>query len=144
MYDINNQRTNFPEQSIPNYSLIMIDDDRCFRQGLITFLTNDHQQKWSLSLAAEAENYSQAIELVNHYQPDLILLDLCLGENKQDGIQTLATLKQNHCRGKILVLSAQRKPQFIFEVMQLGACGYVVKDCLNPQLLEAITTNRSR
>ena len=144
MYGINSVQQDFlTKQSNKIYALLIVDDDLFFRQGLITLLNFYNQNKihqLSLSVVGEAENSEQAIALTQDKDPDLILLDLCLGENKKNGIDILIELKKMHCQAKTLVLSAQHRDKFIFQAMQAGASGYVVKDNLASQLLEAINT----
>ncbi len=141
MYGITNLPNSFSTKSTVDYSLLIVDDDSYFRRGLTTLL-NFHNQSRSQKflVVGEAENSDQALQLTHNKNPDLILLDLSLGDKKKDGITTLIELKKISPKVKVLVLSAHRHDKFIFQAMQAGACGYVVKDTLTSQLLEAIDT----
>ncbi len=118
-------------------SVIIVDDDDRFRQGLVTFLSFV-SVNGSIEVVGEATNVDRSIELATQHQPDLILLDLELAHS--DGITALIALKQISYRGKILVLSGHQEDEWIFRAMQAGASGYVFKSRVATQLAIAINT----
>ena len=141
MYGITNQLNSPQTQAIKNYSILAVDDDPHFRRGLITLLNFHNQSReQKLSIIGEADNGDQALKLTRSENPDLILLDLSLGENNKDGIETLIEIKKIAPLTKVLILSAHRQDKFIFRSMVAGACGYIIKDNLASQLFEAINT----
>ncbi|GAA6614577.1 response regulator [Scytonema sp. NUACC26] len=120
-------------------SVLLVDDDLRFRQGLHTFLDfHSNSGQLPIEVVAEAESTEQAISLAVQKQPDLILLDLELATG--DGITTLIRLREKSFVGKVLVLSAHQEDDFIFRAMQAGSVGYVFKNHVTTQLYEAITT----
>jgi DNA-binding NarL/FixJ family response regulator len=116
-------------------SVLIVDDDDRFRQGLVAFLSF-LSSNGSIEVVGEATNVDRALKLTIQKQPDLILLDLELVES--DGITALIQLKEIAYHGKILVLSGHQEDKWIFRAMQSGASGYVFKSRVATQLGEAI------
>lgn len=116
-------------------SVLIVDDDDRFRQGLVSFLSF-LSSNGSIEVVGEATNVDRALKLTIQKQPDLILLDLELVES--DGITALIQLKEIAYHGKILVLSGHQEDEWIFRAMQSGASGYVFKSRVATQLGEAI------
>lgn len=124
-----------PEAQI---SVLLVDDDARFRQGLHTLLDfYSANNNLSLTVVGEAASAEQAIQLVQEQNPMLILLDMELANG--DGIDALTGINALHHRAKVLVLSGHRENEWIFRAMRAGANGYVVKDDLVMQLGTAIT-----
>lgn len=92
------------------------------------------------NIVGEAASWEQAISLITKHQPDLILLDMDLSPKPDEGITLLMKLRRLLCSVKVLVLSAHREDKIIFQAMQAGACGYMLKEHLLSQLHAAITT----
>ena len=144
MYGINSRVDISYSQSLATYSLLIVDDDSCFRKGLVSFLTYqdnyEASKKISLSVVAEADNKDLALTLNERSKPDLIILDLDLGKEQPNGISIIKQLKQQDHQPPILMLSASRQDKGIFRAMSAGASGYVIKEQITSQLLEAIVT----
>ncbi len=120
-------------------SVLLVDDEERFRQGLRTFL-NFYSVNYCLpvEVVGEATSVEQVLKLTTQNRPDLILLDLELVGG--DGITALQRLKEISYTGKVLVLSAHQEDEWIFRSMQAGASGYVYKKRLASRLCEAIDT----
>lgn len=127
----------------PVISILLVDDEQRFRQGLRTLLDfyNDRGEL-SFKIIGEAATVEQMLSVTQKQQPTLILLDLELSENKAEnnGIDGLLGLQELAYSGKVLVLSSHQDDSWIFRAMQGGAMGYVFKDCLAAQLYNAIAT----
>lgn len=125
--------------TIQQTSVLLVDDDARFRQGLQTLLqfynsTNDQR----FTVVGEAASSQQAVQLAMEQHPMLILLDMELATG--DGIAALMELSKLELRSRILVLSGHQEDEWVFRAMRAGANGYVVKDDLATQLFQAIET----
>ncbi len=136
------RETQTPAQKSSSFaSLLLVDDDRRFIQGLRFFLNfYKTQNGQNLIILGEAEREDQVLQIVNQYRPDLILLDLELKPRNKVGLDILKKLKGISHSSKVLVLSAHQEDEIVFQAMQAGASGYVCKDNVAEQLLPAITT----
>lgn len=119
-------------------SILLVDDEERFRQGLRTLLNFYSTSALPISVIGEADCVEQVVKLVIQKNPDLILLDLELVNS--DGMTAMERLKDISYSGKVLVLSAHQEDQWIFQAMQKGAAGYVFKSRVANQLCDAINT----
>jgi DNA-binding NarL/FixJ family response regulator len=119
-------------------SVLLVDDDARFRQGLHTLLEfYSANSSTQLVVVGEAVSSEQALQLVEEQNPALILLDMELANGT--GLEVLEQLAELSHRAKVLVLSGHREDEWVFRAMRSGANGYVVKDDLVTQLGAAIT-----
>jgi DNA-binding NarL/FixJ family response regulator len=119
-------------------SVLLVDDDVRFRQGIQTLLNFYRSDGLNLQVVGEAATAEQALQLVQEQHPMLVLLDMELAAG--DGIDALTGISQMPYRGKVLVLSGHREEEWVFRAMRSGAHGYVVKEDLMTQLGDAIAT----
>ena len=120
-------------------TILLVDDQAAFREGLQDLLdfynaTGGDQ----FQVVGRAASVEQALKLSVEQNPALILLDLGLGQS--DGIAFLNSHSAGTQSGKVLVLSGQDEDEWIFNAMQAGARGFVLKQNLSTQLCHAIKT----
>ena len=119
-------------------SILLVDNDRQFRNGIRTFLNFSQIQDRAIKTIGEANYPALALSLTKQHSPDLILIDIKLAEG--DGLSFLQQLRDSNASSKTLVLSDYQEDYWIYHAMQLGANGYVFKSQGSQQLLEAIAT----
>jgi DNA-binding NarL/FixJ family response regulator len=125
--------------SIAPVSILLVDDQQPFRQGLRTLLDfYSINSSTNFTIVGEAASADQAFNLAIEQHPTLTLLDLELAHG--DGIEVLNRLANMSYAGKVLVLSSHHQDEWVFRAMQAGARGYVCKNRLATQLHEAIAT----
>jgi DNA-binding NarL/FixJ family response regulator len=124
--------------AIQTLSILLVDDEQRFRQGLRTLLNFYNSLTLHYEIVGEAASIDQALALAAEQRPALILLDLELARG--DGVTLLTQLREANFAGKVLVLSAHQEDDWVFRAMQAGASGYVFKTHLAQQLSEAIAT----
>ena len=120
-------------------SVILVDDDSDFRQGIRTllgFYSTSGRRRFQV--VGEADSAGQALHQVNQQGVDLILLDLELVES--DGLSFLSALRSSKPCTKVLVLSGHQEDDWVFRVMQLGAHGYLFKSSFTDHLVNAVNT----
>jgi two-component system response regulator NreC len=89
-----------------------------------------------LVIVGEAADGLQALQAVDAFQPDIILMDITLPDIS--GIEVTRRLRQVECPSKIIALTIHEDEQFFFEMLQAGASGYVPKRAAPEDLLYAI------
>jgi two-component system, NarL family, response regulator len=112
--------------------ILLVEDDELFRLGLRVRL----QQEPDLEIVAEADDGETAIELVETYPIDLVLLDI--GLPGIGGIETCCQLKQRYPNLPILVLTSHSQPALITRLVAAGAQGYCVKGVAPEKLILAL------
>jgi two-component system nitrate/nitrite response regulator NarL len=110
----------------------LVDDHAIVRSGL-RLLIESHLG-WTV--VAEAGSALDAIAAAAREQPDIILLDLCLGED--DGLDCLQRLRQAAPHARVLILTALSDPEVHAQAARLGAAGILGKDNPADSLLNAI------
>ncbi len=124
--------------SAPLVSIVLVDDRADFRQGLQTLL-DFYNSTGSLKfkVVGHAASVEQAVQVIQEQSPNLVLLDLELGQGS--GLDVLEHLRSSSIPANVLVLSGHQEDDQVYRAMQAGARGYVFKDHLSVQLLMAIT-----
>lgn len=121
--------------SQPNKRKILIVDDHPFlREGLAQFINKQSD----LMCCGEAESEAHAHTAIETYKPDLVLLDLRLGNN--DGLEFIKVLKAIHPDLRILILSQHDESIYAERALAAGANGYIMKQEATNEVLCAIRT----
>jgi len=111
---------------------MIVDDHAIVREGLSMLLGEEAD----MEVVGEARDGADAIIQAGVHQPDVILMDLVMPE--MDGIAATARIRQQYPQCQILVLTSFAEDQRVPDAIQAGAIGYLLKDVLKPNLLQAI------
>ena len=87
---------------------------------------------------AEASNGKEALQLFQQHMPDITLMDLRLPGI--DGIDAMTAILAQFPDAKIIVLTSFSGDAQVSRALKAGARGYLLKDSLRKELLEAIRT----
>jgi DNA-binding NarL/FixJ family response regulator len=121
-----------PQNSpIPTTRILLIDDHAVVRAGLRLLLESEPGMK----VVGEASNREESLALAASEQPDMILLDLQLGDD--NGLDFLPDLLNVASGTRVIVLTALTDPLVHRSVMSLGAMGIVLKEHASAALLKA-------
>jgi DNA-binding NarL/FixJ family response regulator len=115
-----------------NLTVLIADDHPLFRKGmksLLVVLPN-------IQLVGEANSGSEAIQLAEQLQPDLILMDLRMPEG--GGLEAIRQIVQTSPHIRILVVTMSEDDDSVFAAMRAGARGYVLKDMDDDEITRAI------
>ena len=118
--------------SKPKISLMLVDDQQLFREGVKSLL-NSHQE---VEVVAEAADGQKALELAAREAPDVILLDLKMPG--MDGMECCRRLKAQSPSARIVILTVSRELASIVEAMKSGASGYLTKDTPSEKVVETV------
>ena len=117
---------------MPNTRVLLVENHLALRQGLTALFSGESD----IEIVGVAENGRQALRRVAALCPDLVLVDLSMpGLN---GIQTTRQIRQLYPQVKVVVLSLHSDEEYIFQALQAGAAGYVLKQSGATELLAAI------
>lgn len=112
--------------------VVLADDHVRMRAGIRKLLETSED----IVVIGEAEDGVKALELVNEYHPDVLILDIEMP--KMDGIQTAWELKQAGIEVPILALSAYNEREYIRGILNNGVAGYLTKDEAPDYLAQAV------
>jgi two-component system response regulator NreC len=116
--------------------ILLADDHTLVRQGIRRIL----QSQPDLRVVAEAGSGTEAIELALEHQPDLIVLDV--GMKGLNGLEALSQLRRLLPAVSVLILSMHADERYVVRAVREGARGYVLKDCVEQELIEAVAAVR--
>jgi two-component system, NarL family, response regulator LiaR len=114
--------------------LILVDDHAILREGLRAFL----RYHPDIQVVGEAENGADAIELVRQLHPDVVLMDIAMPE--VNGIEAARSIRASYPETYILILSQYDDKQYVLPLVQAGVSGYILKNALGDDLVQAIRT----
>jgi DNA-binding NarL/FixJ family response regulator len=114
------------------HKIVIAEDHTILREGLRALLSSDPD----CTVVGEAEDGREAVQCVEQLGPDLILMDLSMP--KMNGIEAIREIKKRSPETRILALTVHKTEEFILEVLQAGADGYLLKDASSVELMMAI------
>lgn len=112
--------------------IVIADDHTIVRSGVISLLSLNPD----FEVVGEAENGREAIELVRSQQPDVVLMDI--GMPVLNGLEATRRIKKEFPHVKVLVLSGYDNDEYILQMIQSGANGYILKNSFLDDLYSAI------
>jgi DNA-binding NarL/FixJ family response regulator len=114
--------------------LVMADDHEIFRDGFQLIVGKAD----NISLIAQAANGKQLVELVERYQPDVVVTDIRMP--LMDGIEATRNICQKWPYIGVIGLSMHDEDDLILEMLEAGAKGYLLKNADKGEVIEAIQT----
>jgi len=116
----------------PPIRIMIVDDHAVIRTGLRMLIEQDQ----TMTVVAMAGNPSEALALAEQEKPDIIVLDLMLGE--EDGLDFLPEVCKVSANSKVLILTGVQTPESHRTAIRRGAMGIVLKQQAADLLLKAI------
>ncbi len=111
--------------------VVVADDHAMVRDGLRRSLGFS-----GLEVVGEACDGLEAVSLVRKYSPDILLLDLSMPSHP--GLEALQQLHEENNPVRIIILTADIKPQELATAIELGARGLVMKASATEVLVKSI------
>lgn len=112
--------------------IVLADDHPVVREGVATVLSKDPH----LRVVAEAPNAEQALIEVARHRPDVLVIDVRLGE--LDGIEACARVTEQFPRVKTLVLTRFAHQSVMMRAFDAGAKGFLIKESEPEALRSAV------
>ncbi len=112
--------------------VVIADDHAIMRVGIRNILSRSKE----ISVVGEASNGTEAIQLINELNPDVLVLDMEMPV--MDGVEVARRLRSDQSPVNILVLSAYDDRQYILEMLNMGAAGYLIKDEAPEVIVDAV------
>lgn len=112
--------------------VLIVDDHLIFRMGLKTLLSAEPD----IEVAGEAATVNQAIEKFRELRPDVVVLDLRMpGGGGMAALSAICAADEN---ARVLMLSSFGCEEEVYQALNAGALGYVLKDVGREELVRAV------
>ena len=112
--------------------VLVVDDDHLMRVGLIEILGADS----TISVVGHADSGTRAVELARLTLPDVVLMDVRMPDG--DGITATRAITSAHAGTRVIVLTTFDHDAYVFDALEAGASGFLLKRARPEELLEAI------
>ena len=112
--------------------VLIADDHRLFAEALEAILVTDER----ITVVAHAGDGREAVRLARDLRPDVVLMDISMPV--MDGIEAARTIKADQADACILMLTGSNSRADVDRARQAGAAGYVTKDRIAAELIDAI------
>jgi DNA-binding NarL/FixJ family response regulator len=126
--------TNVP----PPVRVLIADDHHLFVEALEAILATDER----IEVVGRARDGLEAVDLWTSLRPDVTLMDISMPT--MDGFQATARIREQDGRACVLVLTGSNARADVDRARQVGAAGYVTKDRIAAELVDAIHELGSR
>ena len=112
--------------------VLLVDDHTILREGVRALLADEPQ----IVVVGEAGDGRAALDKVEAVHPDVVLMDMVMPT--MNGLDATRELKARHPEIKVLILSMYDDEEYVQQVIQAGASGYVLKGVAGSELVQAI------
>jgi DNA-binding NarL/FixJ family response regulator len=112
--------------------VFLADDHAIFRDGLRAIL----QREPGIEIAGEAGDGHEALREIERTRPDVVVMDIAMPN--LNGLEVTRRLQKLVPRPRVLVLSMYDDADFVQQLLDAGASGYVLKGSASSELLRAL------
>ncbi len=116
------------------HRVFLADDHALFREGVKALLAEEPD----IAVAGEAGTAKETLQRIKNEPWDVLLLDISLPDGS--GIDLLRQIRPHKPELPILILSMHPEEQFAVSLLRAGANGYITKDAIPQQVVQAIRT----
>jgi DNA-binding NarL/FixJ family response regulator len=111
--------------------IVLADDHVLVRQGLKSLLERENFQ-----VMGEASDGQEAVKLIETHHPDIAIMDISMPI--LNGIDAARGLSRSAPKTKVILLTQHEEEQYIHEALEAGVKGYVLKNQVANDLIQAI------
>jgi RNA polymerase sigma factor (sigma-70 family) len=112
--------------------IVVAEDQHIVRQGVCKLL----EDLGDIQVIGEADNGLDAIRLVQELHPNVLVLDISMPGG--DGLEALKQMENLNPKPKVVILSIHADPALVEQALDYGALGYVLKQSVSEELLDAV------
>jgi DNA-binding NarL/FixJ family response regulator len=113
-------------------TVLLADDHTVVRQGLRALLEAEED----ITVVGEAENGRQAVQMVKRLQPDVVVVDIAMPQ--LNGLEATRQISRDNPKSHVLILSSYSDDEYVQQLTDAGASGYLVKQTAANDLVAAI------
>ena len=115
-----------------NIRILLVDDHAIIREGLRSLL----EKQSDMEVVADTDDGRKAFDLVRELLPEIIIMDITM--RGLNGIEATRRIMTEFPTIKVIALSIHSKRRYVADMLSAGASGYILKECLFDELVQAI------
>jgi DNA-binding NarL/FixJ family response regulator len=119
-----------------HYNIILAEDHVLMREGLKRLIQEDPE----LKVVNEAGDGVELLEILEDFTPDMVIIDINMPRLR--GLEATKIVKELYPEIKILILTMNKSKELLYQAMNYGANGYLLKEDANVILHSAIKNIR--
>jgi NarL family two-component system response regulator LiaR len=112
--------------------ILICDDQAIVREGLEMMLKLEKD----IEVVGIAGDGAAAVEIAGQKKPDMVLMDLKMPV--MNGVEATRQIRTKYPEIKVLVLTTYADDEWVFDAIQAGASGYLLKDTPRDEVIKAI------
>src|SRR5579872_1742246 len=112
--------------------VLCVDDHPIVRKGIASLVANETD----ITLVGEASNGRDAVRLFRELHPDVTLMDLRMAD--MDGITAARLIRGEFPDARIIALTSYDGDQDIYQALEAGVRGYILKEMVHTEVLRAV------
>ena len=112
--------------------VLIVDDHTVVRDGLSAMLEREED----ITVVGEAADGAAGVEEADRLLPDVVLMDLRMPE--LDGVGAMRRIRKDHPEINFLVLTTFDTDEYIYDAIEAGAKGFLLKDASRDDLFKAV------
>jgi DNA-binding NarL/FixJ family response regulator len=113
-------------------SVFLADDHAVVRDGLKLLL----ETQAGIQVVGQATDGRQAVRLVVQLHPQVVIADIAMPE--LNGIEAARQIREVCPETKVIILSMHSSPEHVFQALQAGARGYLLKEVAGLEVIQAV------
>jgi len=119
-------------KTMKKIQILLIEDNRLLREGITALL----KKQPDMHVVTTHSNGENILEMIGKHKPNIVLLDL--GLRSQNSLKVVKLVKQNFQETKIIVMDLIPLQADVFEFVQAGVSGFMLKDISVKEFLKTI------
>jgi DNA-binding NarL/FixJ family response regulator len=119
-------------EAMPDIRVLIVDDHPIVRKGIRNLL----DPATGITVVGEASNGEEALQMIKDLKPEVVLLDMKLPD--MSGIDVIKKIYESKLASRVLGLSSYDDRQFISQLLNYGASGYLLKEEVPEDIIEAV------
>jgi DNA-binding NarL/FixJ family response regulator len=116
----------------PTIRILLADDHTLMREGIKAIL----EDQPDILVVGEAEDGRETIRLAHQLRPNIVLMDIAMPS--LNGLEATRQIKHEHPEINVLVLTMYDHEEYLRQLLEVGASGYILKRAAASELVAAI------